>query len=195
MSWITSPQNLTFLTLPLLNMNSNYLMVGQNADSNLFAYQVSGKGWIISNTVGYNYKMNGNRILKPIFQDVNGYCYWTDNYYYLYYELKFGWILINGKFPGYTPMEYQYRNDKGETFWGGDNFYTGSLPSESGSTSFSRELSDKVLQNILESQKLRRQNNAKDKHQGQTDWRGWKCFFHSWESERSSYQERQKRSC
>ena len=137
MSWITSPQNLTFLTLPLLNMNSNYLMVGQNADNNLFAYQVSGKGWIISNTVGYNYKMNGNRILKPIFQDVNGYCYWTDNYYYLYYELKFGWILINGKFPGYTPMEYQYRNDKGETFWGGDNFYTGSLPSESGSTSFS----------------------------------------------------------
>lgn len=137
MSWISSPQNLTFPTLPLFNMSSTTLMVGRETDNNLFAYQVNGKGWIISNAIGYNIKMNGSRILKPVFQDVNNCCYWTDNYYYLYSEPKFGWMLINGKFPGYTPMEYQYRNDKGETLWGGDNFYTGSFPSESGSRSFS----------------------------------------------------------
>lgn len=93
---------------------------------------------IISSVIGYNIKLslNGTRTLVPVFQDVNNYCYWTDGYYYLYSEPKFGWMLINGKFPGYTPLEYHYRNDKGEFVYAGDNFYTGSLPSESGSSTF-----------------------------------------------------------
>lgn len=138
MSWLSSPQNLNFPILPLFNMSSTTLMVGREADNNLFAYHVNGKGWIISSVIGYNIKLslNGTRTLVPVFQDVNNYCYWTDGYYYLYSEPKFGWMLINGKFPGYTPLEYHYRNDKGELVYAGDNFYTGSLPSESGSSTF-----------------------------------------------------------
>lgn len=146
--WMFSPQKILFPTIPYFTMQSRSLLVGTGNDLGFIAYNTSEQGWVISKKIGYNITLSNGEVLEPVFQDVNGYCYWTNSKYLLYYTSKYGWVLLQrfrainlqierDRFPGYVPVEYSYVNDSsGRTVWRGDTFYTGGIPSETSTTTF-----------------------------------------------------------
>ena len=146
--WLFSPQKMLFPTIPNFTMNARTFLVGTGNDLGFIAYNTEQQGWIISKKIGYKINLSNGEVLEPVFQDVNSYCYWTNSKYLLYYTSQYGWVLLQrfralnlnverDRYPGYVPIEYSYFDDSDErTVWRGDTFYTGEIPTEGSTTTF-----------------------------------------------------------
>ena len=80
MSFVLNPTALKTPRMP--GMNIRDFWTGIDQDRNLFAYYVSAQNFntyiMTENFVGYLFK-NSNGYFRMIFNDVNGYVYWTNN--------------------------------------------------------------------------------------------------------------------
>lgn len=97
--------------------------VGKDTDSGYYAFHDGHNGYwggsyLMTQSLCYNLKVD-NSTYYPVYSPINGYIWWASGSY-IYYSIKYGWILC-GRYPGYEPIE-EYDYDKGE--WTGDAFYS-----------------------------------------------------------------------
>ena len=125
MSFVLNPTALKTPRMP--GMNIRDFWTGIDQDRNLFVYYVSAQNFntyiMTENFVGYLFK-NSNGYFRMIFNDVNGYVYWTNNGENLLYSNSWGWVLTTCG-PGKEPVEYY---DSSRKSYMGDRFWSGSLP-------------------------------------------------------------------
>lgn len=98
---------------------------GKGSDSGYFAFY-SGGYWgryvMVKDGDFTPHLLVDEREYRPVYTDINGYIYWEGSSY-IYYTLSWGWVMCS-VFPGYEPVETsEYDSEKGETIYGGDDFY------------------------------------------------------------------------
>lgn len=92
--WLYSPTVIDFPYIPFFNLISSDILVGSGRDQGLIAYRTSGQGWVISKKIGFNIKLSNGATLQPVYQDVEGGCYFTNGIYYLYRARSYTWVLM-----------------------------------------------------------------------------------------------------
>lgn len=131
MSFIAIPSRLCTPSVPNLSYYNDGAYCGSGADAGKYAFHTS-LGYIIAANFACNLKIDGT-IYTPVFNNVNGYIYWSIGSNYIYRSVNFGWFFF-GQFPGYEPEEYY---DSEESKYKGDSFWAGSIPTIGSSSTFS----------------------------------------------------------
>lgn len=97
--WLYSPTTIDCPYIPFFSSIYD-ILVGYGNDQGLIAYRTGAQGWIISKKIGFDIKLSNGATLQPVYQDVEGSCYFTNGTYYLYSARSYTWVLMqNPAFP------------------------------------------------------------------------------------------------
>ena len=114
-------------THPVGSFGADYWM-GSGADAGTFLYQFNSV-WTIAAQFGnwYNDTTDGATLL-PVYASINGYIYFTNGNYYLFYDATYGWVLKQDLLPCLEYWTYT-SGTSGPGTYNGDAFWTlSSLP-------------------------------------------------------------------